>query len=303
MQENEQVQEEELEAGSADGEYGLSEETLREAKNMGWVPKEQFRGNLDHWVEADEFLEKSKHVLPLLTANNKRLKSELQTRDQRINGLEQRLLESQKAIEALEQHYTAANKRVAQQTRTRLLQELKSAKEEDDVEKEVLIQDQLDDLKESIKDAEKKAEEKKETPASKGGTFEGALSPSFKAWQEENEWFGKDKKKTKEIVRIAEDLRDDGNELQGREFFEECTRILEDRETRVRGNGNTSKVDGGSARGGRGSGGGGEKSFVSLPKEAKQACWDDVEVLVGEGKLYKTKGDWEKEYARIYYST
>jgi hypothetical protein len=39
-------------------------ETEQEAKRMGWVEKEKFKGDPDRWVEADKFVERGKNELP-----------------------------------------------------------------------------------------------------------------------------------------------------------------------------------------------------------------------------------------------
>jgi hypothetical protein len=41
-------------------------ETERRARNMGWRPRDEFRGDPDRWVDADEFVERGERLLPLL---------------------------------------------------------------------------------------------------------------------------------------------------------------------------------------------------------------------------------------------
>lgn len=287
------VENQELEDGEIgdqeEQEEQVDEDLLQEARTMGWTPKDKFKGDPDKWVDAEEFVEKGRHVMPILLENNKRMRKELLTRDQKIDNLQKAVESSQAALKALEKHYTAANKRAVETAKVQLREQIRQAREEGDVDTELTLTDQLDDLKHAKPDPiipEETPDDESNKPK---------LDPSFLAWKEENPWFEQDKKRTKTILRIAEDLRDEGTDLTGREFFDECTRILEKQEARRP---NSGKVEGGQQRGG----GGGGKSFSSLPQEAKEACWEDVEVLVGPGKTYKTKADWEKAYAAIYYA-
>ena len=60
-------------ADNLDAADEVSPEILREAKTLGWVPKDQFRGSADDWVDASTFVERGKQVMPILNHNNERL--------------------------------------------------------------------------------------------------------------------------------------------------------------------------------------------------------------------------------------
>lgn len=278
-------------------ETGIDPQIETEARNMGWLPKDQFKGNPDQWVDADEFVERGKHVMPLLLANNKRLQRELLTRDEKIATLAQQLNGATSAIEKIEKHYTEANKRAVENAKLQLKNELKEARANNDVDAEFEIRDKLDQLNA----ASDKAEEQSAATPTKAPADAPKLSPEFVAWQARNEWFGVDVKKTKAITRIGEDLRDEGNTLTGVEFLDECVRVLNEREApapKKSEEAPVSKVDA-PYRGGRSTG---RKSFADLPSEAKQACREDAEDLVGKGKRFGTMKEWEDHYTNIYFS-
>lgn len=276
----------------------LDQEVIKEAKSMGWVPQEQFRGKPDDWVDADEFVERGRKVMPILVANNRRLQAQLLTRDKELDTLKSQLDGATAAIEKLEKHYTEANKRSVENAKRQLREELKAAREENDVDAELDIQDKLRDLDAATKNAESKPV-KKDTPQGP------QTPPELKAWYEANSWFGTDKQKTKLVVRIAEDLREEGSELQGPDFMDECVRLYEEQYGELEEGEKkpvrkpAGKVEGVPARGRAASSG---RRFADLPKEAKEACWGDAEDLVGEGRRYKTMKDWEDAYATIYFS-
>lgn len=273
----------------------VDEAVEAEARNMGWLPKEQFKGNIEQWVDAAEFVERGKHVMPLLLANNKRLQRELLTRDRQIATLAEQLNNASAAIEKLEKHYTEANKRQVETVKSQLKAELKQAREENDVDAELEIREKIDQLNAASDRAAQ------ENPAPVKPTVP-ALSPEFKEWQTRNDWFGVDPKKTKAIMRIGEDLREDGSDLVGVEFLDECVRILEsqNKPSKPQDSAPVSKVD--AASRGATSRSTGRKTFADLPSEAKQACRSDAEDLVGPGKRFATTKEWEDHYTAIYFS-
>ena len=283
------------------------QEVEKEARNMGWVPEEEFKGNKDHWVSAEEFVERGRTLMPLLRQNNKRLQKELSTRDQKIDTLTKQLANATTAIDKLEQHYTEANKRAVENAKEQLKAELKLAREDNDVDKEFEVREKLDELNERTRElnSQRPSEKKKPEPQGNDG-----LSPDFKEWLSENTWFGQDKKKTKEITRIAEDLREDGSELMGKDFFDECVRVWEEKngasedeeeEEEVKPRRPTSKVESSSNRSGSRKSGGG-KTYADLPADAKQACDDDADDFVGPGKRHKDLASWRAAYAKIYFT-
>jgi hypothetical protein len=262
-----------------------------EARNLGWLPKEEFKGDESHWVDAKEFVERGKVLMPILAKNNKRLQRELLTRDAQIGTLTERLDAATVALEKLERHYTEANKRAVETAKRQLKEELRQARSDNDVDAEFEIQEKLSQLNSAPTEAPAKVEVKKSDAPQ--------LSPEFREWNQKNPWFGSDLKKTKEIMRIAEDLRDDGTDLVGIEFMEECAKILESRNKKPDTSPPPSKVEG-SVRTPRSSSSG--KSFADLPAEAKQACQEDADELVGPGKRYKNLSEWQSAYAKIYFA-
>jgi hypothetical protein len=286
--------------GNVGDDSGIDAAIIKEAEEMGWVPKDKYKGKPDRWVDADVFLDKGKHILPIMTENNKRLRQEVLTANQKIGTLQQSVEASQKAIAALQKVHTEATARAVQAAIDRTKQEIKDARADGDVDAELKLQDKLDDLKEAAKKSNGQPAEPATGKPSDDGD-KGGLTPEFKAWQAANPWYGgsskEDKQKTKEFLRIAEDLRDDGESATGLDFF----RLVE-AEHEKRANGSrpsASKV----ASGGNGVGAGkagAVKSFAQLPAEARAAAEEFVDTLVGPGKAYKTKEEWYAHYAKTY---
>ena len=270
----------------------------REARNMGWVPEEKFKGK--NWVDAAEYVDKGKHVLPILQQNNRRLQDELLTRDKKIDTLDAQLKNTNKVIERLEAHYTEANKRAATEARKSLAAELTQARDDRDTEAEVRILESINSLK-----VAEDAPPKPDTPDKKDDSdnYNNQISPDFKAWESDNSWFGKDTKKTKGVTRAAEDLREEGSTLVGREFMDAALERYLDVNPDTQDDGlpprPSPKVESGNNR----NSARGRNDYNSLPAEAKAACMEDAETLVGAGKRYKTLADWQAKYNEIYRST
>lgn len=269
----------------------VDEQLEQEARSLGWVPEDQFKGDKTKWVDAEEFVERGKHLMPILRQNNARLQKELLTRDQKIGTLETRLENATKAIEKLDKHYSEANKRAVETARKQLAEELKDAREDGDIEREFAIQDKLQDLRQ-VQDTSDESTPDKNKPPKKP---EETASQDLQEFKAENDWFGEDKVKTKAYLRLAEDMREEGNPLTGKAFMDAVVQELESRES---GNPRTSKVESSGPSGRRT----GTKGFASLPEDAKKACLADAEDLVGPGKRYKDLDAWQKAYAKIYYS-
>jgi hypothetical protein len=62
MAENEQV----INQEGGDGGEITVDPVVEKAKGMGWVPKEEFRGDPERWTEADKFVERGENILPIV---------------------------------------------------------------------------------------------------------------------------------------------------------------------------------------------------------------------------------------------
>jgi hypothetical protein len=281
----------------------MSDENFEtQAREMGWVEKEQFRGDPTKWVDAKEFVERGEHFLPMLRANNKRLKDDLLTRDKEINTLKETVANVQKAMGVMQKHYDASVQQQVAQAKRDLAGQIKEAREAGDTDLEIQLLDQMSDLRETEKQAKKNAEEKKDEPEKV--ETKNATQLEFESWNRDNPWFGnannaEDRKRTKALIRIGEDLREEGDTTVGRAFMEKCMEVLNEREgntTTTKDRRPSSKVEGGNS-GARGTAG---RAFDKLPKEAKDACHADSDRFVGQGKMYKTVAEWEEAYATSY---
>lgn len=270
----------------------------QEAKSMGWRPEEEWDGPAGKWIDAKTFVERGEQILPILRANNKKMKEELLTRDKDLATLRESLASANKAISALKKSYTEATKREVDIALADLREQFKQAREVGDVDLELKVKKNLDTLEGKAAKLEEEAGEEDDDKKDDKKTKPEVLSPEFIEWQSENKWFGNelnpdDKARTVALVKIGERLRREGTTEMGRPFMDKCMAILKEQEegySRPR-----SKVESGG-----GKGGGGGRAWDSLPKEAKSACHADNDTFVGPGKMFKTVKEWEDHYANLY---
>jgi hypothetical protein len=50
-----------------------------EAREHGWSPKEDFKGDVSRWVDAETFMKRADEMMPLLKAQNQRLKRDIES--------------------------------------------------------------------------------------------------------------------------------------------------------------------------------------------------------------------------------
>ena len=268
-------------------------EVVREARELGWVPKEQFRGDTTRWVDADVFVQRGHEVMPLLKANNARLLGEVHT-------LKETLRETNDAIVELRKLSEETTRERVRAAKAEVMAQLKTAKEEQNVEAELALTEKLVDIR-----AAERADVAK--PAAPPPPAPSAVDPAFTAWaaRPENSWFGVDKRRTALATGIAQELRADrsNDHIVGVAFYEKVAAEVAD----TLGGGAPLPADrvegsrGGSGGSGTNGSGGGTKGYNALPADAKAACDKQAKQFVGKGD-FKTQTDWRTYYANLYFA-
>lgn len=265
----------------------MAEETIEaQAEAMGWSPKEKFRGDPEKWIPAEEFVRRGEELLPIVRADNRKLRDEVGNLKGETQSLKAQLKAAQESIEALKEFNSAANREKVEQQRRETAKQLKEAETEGDTERALELRDRLDDQTAALREA--KAAPKAPEPPKE--------DPVFTEWKAANPWYGTDRRKTAFATGVAEELRANGETVLGRAFLD---RVAEEVEKQFGGRPTAGKVEGDATpssapRGTRG------KSYGDLPAEAKAACDRMASRLVGDGRAFKTINDWRKHYAAEY---
>ena len=273
-------------------------EVESQARERGWRPKGEFKGQESSWVDAETYLRRAEEVLPIMRADNRRMREELTQVKSESQATREALKAATEAIEELKSFNTDVAKRGVKAQKEQIMTQLTEAKTSGNVELEVQLTDKLSELNASLRESAREPTVKP-TPAATQPT----LTPEVKQWLTENPWFGSDKRRTGLAFGIADDLKAQGK-VPNLEFYEEIGREVE--KLMPSGNGQRreapARVSG--SNGSEGGGGGPRgKTFADLPADAKAACdRQGTEKLVGTGKVFKDKSAWRQHYADIYFS-
>ena len=267
-----------------------------EARQLGWVPQDQFRGDPNKWTDAETFVKRGKEQLPILSENNRRLKGDVTRLTGQVQQLQNLFNASQESITELKRlHEETFNARVNAE-KARLRAEIKTARESDDLDAEEDAREELSRLSQEAATVTKDA---KKDPPKQGTTPQppGDLDPHFVAWQEANsDWLEVNMRKTAVAFGLAQEVRRSNPNLVGKKFYDALDAAIEEvYPTRPPG----SKTE--EPRGGGGKGGGGGKDYDALPPDAKQVCNQQAKKFVGAGRAFKTDAEWRTHYAKVYF--
>ena len=264
MSEEKEVQQQET---NVDQEaQAVNEQTQKEARIFGWVPKEEFRGSEDDWVDAEVFVKRGKEINPILRKNNELLMKKLDEKAKEIDSIKASVEEFKKfQKESFERKTAEYDVQIAQ-----LKSQKREAIAEGNGDLVVDIDDQLDSLKEAQREAKEasKAKPEPEQPAQVSIPDD----PELQSWLNKNNWFGNDIEMTELANTLGSSVRKQFPHLTSRAFLEKLDdKIREYMPNKFLGNkAKGSAVD--SSGSVRGTGSSGKKSYDNLPDDAKQAC-------------------------------
>lgn len=275
----------------------------REARVKGWRPRNEFKGNPDDWVDAQEYLDRAQQVMPLLKSENRRLTGQLNEQGGLITTLQRRLDDQAKELEALRK---SSSQQTRDQRREQITDLIMQAREAGDVRTEVQLNAKLAAL-EAQPDPEPTSTSRTTEPPADDPN-KGRLSPEFRQWAEENPWWTEDPVKRATATAIAQKLAQDGS-LEGMTPRERLEYIAEETEKYLgqRTSGGAPKVNGTRPTGQGGGGaprGSSSKSWDALPANVKAQAMRQASKfkLVGPGKSFKNMKEWQDFYAKDYNS-
>lgn len=268
----------------------VTPEELKEAVDLGWADKDQWRGDPNHWVDARTFLERGRHVLPIVQQNNERLKESLRETNSKLESVNAALKAAQTTIDALEDARVEDVAATAAEARGKLVADLAEATREGRHEDAAALTAKLSELPPA--EAAPKTEEKPKP--------EFKPSPEFISWAEKNPTFMADPRRVVLADVIAREMRTKGEKSIGHEFMD---KVADEVDVALgRKASRTARAEGGGG-GGRGpQGGASGKTYEDLPKEAKEACERASKRVVGQDKVHKDIGSWRKAYTAKYFA-
>lgn len=246
----------------------------QEASDLGWVASDQFKGDPDKWVEAEEFVTRGETFIPFLKADRKKLQGQLdKERGEFAKRLEKIERTSAVGVEALRKQHAKELSNINAQQR--------AAVHAGDLDK-------YDELK------AQETELAKQAPESEPANDQEKYAETVDTFAKDNNWYGNDQEMTDyaEWWSVRNANRNDGISLADN-LSQTKAAVEKQFPAKFKTNGKSANghalVDSGSGfsapRAGKTS------SLSGIPKE-------DLDIgrrQVGEG-LFKDIGEWAKEY-------
>lgn len=180
-------------------------EVEEKARRMGWVDKDQFKGDPDRWVEANKFVERGENELPIMRERLKHSDANVKKLLSKVNNMEQTFAEFQK--------YTKENKqKEIDRAIKNLTEKQRVAVEESDTDKfDSLEKEKNDLLQEQLSDT---------TP--QANATEQAMNAEIDEWiADGNEWFVNDPELSEYAVSMSSYLVKTKPHLTGRAYYDE----------------------------------------------------------------------------------
>jgi len=224
------------------------------ARRLGWMPKEEYKGNPDQWRDADEFLQRGEEIHGYLKADLQKLQQTISQRDNEI-------AEMRSAMEQFRQFHNETEARAYKRAIDELKQLKATAVSQGDGEKVVEIDEELDKLKE----AQRKPEAPKQS--SKGGD-----NGDFTTWIQENRWYAEDVELQEMADAFGDVVRRKNPSVTGKEFLDEVAKRVKKAAPEKFENPARSRAAVSSSSDSRPAGGSKKKGYNDLPAEAKAAC-------------------------------
>src|SRR5512139_1017613 len=183
-----------------------SSQSDAEARLMGWVPEEDFRGPREHWVDSETFLERGRTILPIVKKNNAELTKKLLALEAKDREREATVAEWKTFMKESQERERAEFTRQMAELRA----QKKQAISDGDGDAVLAIDDAIDEIKE-------KQQKQKEEPVQQPTA---GNDPAFTAWTAENEWYGVDEDKTAYANGIGPAVKQAHPHLTGKAFLD-----------------------------------------------------------------------------------
>jgi hypothetical protein len=244
----------------------------REAREIGWVPENDFKGDKEKWKPAQKFVEDGERILPIVKANERRLREELAKERQSI-------AERMSRLEKVHQNTIEAQERQHKADMNRILREQRAAVQEGDVEKFDTLEKERANLK-----APEKIELPAQEPVDPGAVFKKA-----------NPWYGEDE----DLTAFADGVSQAYLAKHPNASLDDNLRYTADK-VKAAFPGKFSKPKAAATNGHAAVDGGGDfpgsvssDPLAKLPAEARAQAARDMKQFPG---TYKSAADWIKVY-------
>lgn len=248
-----------------------------DARHDGWVPREEYRGDPERWVDAAEFVERGKHINKILQSKNKRLEDEIANLR---TGVEQ--------FKKFSQERHAAQIKEKEDEVSILKAQRAAAIREGDGERVEELSDRIDAAKDAQRELSIKQQQDVEQPRQQE-------DPIFVDWKAKNRWYDDNPEAQTEANKYATELRQGGETRTGRAFLRMIDEYMKEEMPNLYSNPNRSRP-GAVASGKVGNSGG--VSVEAFARTLPREDYDFMELGIREG-WFKDRADFMKQYKEI----
>jgi hypothetical protein len=272
---------------------------VEKARSMGWVPPEEFKGDPNKCISAEEFVERGEQVIGFIKKDRDRAEAEVRELKDRLQGIE---TDYAKRLERIER----VNAVALEQQRENLERQYSARKEQavefGDVEAYRKLEEEQ---RAALSELEKKAAEEPESTDDKD-----ALPPQIKqtveGWVADNRWFTADAEMRAVASTHHEKLMSDKPGLTLEENLAEVREYVKRRYPEKFSNGSGGERRGSPVEsGGRGDGPVSKSLWARVPKEdrsvAEKALKDGAFIRDDSGKPYENDTQRREAWARVYF--
>jgi hypothetical protein len=254
----------------------VSPETAAQARRMGWVPQDEFKGDDKRWIEADKFLERGQNELPIMRERLRKMDGTIVSLNTKISGMNDTFGEFQK-------HQKGVAERAYERGIAEITKKQRKATADGDVAAFDAAEVEKQNLKLEVPEVVAPAEPAADDPRAAEAEIE------FNTWKKDNTWFDKYKPLGNYAAAISVEIEQEegltGTELYERVTEEVKTRFPEKFENPARQQPNAVVGDTGSPVPQ------GKQTFGNLPQEAQDQCLKFIKDIPGF-----TKEQYVKDY-------
>ena len=263
-----------------------------QAKQLGWQPLEDYKGDPEKWRPAEEFVQRGEEMLPLAVANNKVLSRKLEKMEERLGQLTD-------TLEKFNEYHQTTLQREQAKAAAEYQRGLEDAQNQMREAAELGDVDAFDEAKarqdKIIKEANALEDAKAARPDDNG---KPKIDPEInRTWVEEHPWFLKNFKMNKFAKECGDFLAQTQPELTQKQQLDEIARMVKEEYPDYFFNSNRSKADpvgGGDST--AAPGGGRKRGYNDLPATAKAMCDGFVRDIKGYTKeqyIAQYNGPWK----------
>lgn len=179
------------ETGEADNEV-IDVPVEDRARDMGWRPKEEFKGDESRWVDAETFVKRGEEILPILKANSRKDKEAL-------DAAKAEIAEMKATFAEFRQYHSKTEQRAMEKAKKELEREMAEAVEAGDHKAVREIAADMAALSQNV-----------QTDADGNPYQTPDHAKTLSQWKGENPWFQSDPVMTAAASAIADELEASG---------------------------------------------------------------------------------------------